>query len=79
MRDLPNPSLIDTPYSPKEEDVPSWGIIGVVFFVFVITVLVFAGDEGRPLRGNPLSSASPIEPLSGVSTKGFNRAQGRGR
>lgn len=32
-------------------------------------------NRGVP-SGNPLSSASPMEPLYGVSTKGFNRAQG---
>jgi hypothetical protein len=35
-----------------------------------------SNDLGRPLRGNPLSSAAPMEPVP-VSTKGFNRAQGR--
>ena len=78
MRDLPNPSLIDTPYSPEKVEDPSWGVIGVVFFLFVVTGIVFAADDGRPLRGNLLSSASPMEPVP-VSTKGFDQAQGRGR
>jgi hypothetical protein len=32
-------------------------------------------EVGRPLRGNPLSSPSAMEPVSAVSTKGFDQAQ----
>lgn len=81
MRDLPNPSLIDKEFSPPpvEDHGQSWVSIGLVTVLFVVTSFVFAADDGRPLRGNLLSSASPMEPVSAVSTKGFDQAQGRGR
>lgn len=40
MRDLPNPSLIDKEFSPPPVEVPSWGMIGVVFFMFVVFALL---------------------------------------
>jgi hypothetical protein len=37
MRDLPNPSLIDTPYSPEKVEMPppSWRLIALVAVLFV--------------------------------------------
>ena len=35
-----DPSLIDKPFTPCEEKVPSWGYVGVVFFLFVGSGLI---------------------------------------
>lgn len=42
MRDLPNPSLIDTPYSPEpvKEKGDSWVTIGLITALFVAFILL---------------------------------------